>query len=115
LALCQRYYYRLQAGVAGQIFGAGYNDATNSAQFTTQYPTQMRAAPSALEQSGTASNYRVNNLATATNCTSVPTFFTASTNFALTIFTTGATLTAGNGVLAASSSTAAYLAWSAEL
>ena len=115
LAQCQRYYYRIAAGIAGQIFGSSYNSSTTVALVTTPFQTPMRAAPSALEQSGTAGDYRVNNLATATTCTSVPTFNAASTNIAFTTFTTGATLTAGNGSAGASVNTSAYLGWSAEL
>jgi hypothetical protein len=115
LALCQRYYYRIAAGIAGQIFGSSYNSSTTVALVTTPFQTPMRAVPSALEQSGTAGDYRVNNLATATTCTSVPAFNVASTNTAWTTFTTGATLTAGQGSAGASVNTTAYLAWSAEL
>ena len=115
LALCQRYYYRIASGIAGQIFGGSYNSSTTVALVTTTFPTTLRATPSALEQSGTAGDYRVNNLATATTCTSVPAFSVATTNTAFTTFTTGATLTAGQGSAGASVNTTAYLAWSAEL
>jgi hypothetical protein len=115
LQLCQRYYYRIAAGVTGQIFGPSYNSTTTVAAVTTTFPVSLRAAPSALEQSGTAGDYRVNNLATTTVCTSVPTFNVASTNTALTLFNTGATLTAGQASAGSSVNTSAYLGWSAEL
>ena len=115
LQLCQRYYYRIAAGIAGQIFGPSYNSTTTVAAVTTTFPIPLRAAPSALEQSGTAGDYRVNNLATTTVCTSVPTFNVASTNTALTLFNTGATLTAGQASAGSSVNTSAYLGWSAEL
>jgi hypothetical protein len=115
LALCQRYYYRIAAGVAGQIFGPSYNSTTVLAPVTTTFPVPLRIAPSAVEQSGTASDYRVNNLATTTLCNSVPTFNVASTNTAFTLFNTAATLTAGQGSAGASVNTNAYLGWSAEL
>jgi hypothetical protein len=115
LQLCQRYYYRIAAGVTGQIFGSSYNSSTTVALVTTTFPTTLRAAPSALEQSGTAGDYRVNNLATTTTCTSVPAFNIASTNIAFTTFTTGATLTAGQGSAGSCVNTSAYLGWSAEL
>jgi len=115
LAMCHRYYYRIAAGVTGQIFGPSYNSTTTVAAVTTTFPVTLRAAPSALEQSGTAGDYRVNNLATTTVCTSVPTFNVASTNTALTLFNTGATLTAGQASAGSSVNTSAYLGWSAEL
>lgn len=115
LALCQRYYYR----VGGQLlndFGSGYINSTSQAQIVTPFPVSMRAAPSALEQSGTASHYGVLNLNTSTTCTSVPAFVTGATNMARTAFNTGATLTAGQGCAGrAENTTSAYLAWSAEL
>jgi hypothetical protein len=115
LALCQRYYYRLQAGVAGQIFGVGYVGTTSLSYTTTQFPIQMRTSPSALEQNGTAADYRVNNLNSTTVCNAVPIFEGASTNFAGYRFTTGATLVAGQGCAASCQNTNAFLAWSAEL
>jgi len=115
LALCQRYYYRIQAGVAGQIFGSGYIATTSSALITTQLPVQMRTSPSALDQTGAAADYRVNSLNIATVCSSVPTFNNSSTNFAFTTFTTAATLVAGQGCAGAAPATAGYLGWSAEL
>ena len=115
LALCQRYYYRIIAGTAGQIFGNGYNTSTSAAFVLTPFKVPMRTAPTALEQSGTAGDYRVNNLATATTCTSVPALYVATTENVATTFTTGATLTAGQGSFGSSVNTTAYLGWSAEL
>lgn len=115
LALCQRYYYRIASGVAGQIFGSAYNSTTSTSLVSTPFPVPLRAYPSALEQNGTAGDYRVNNLNTATPCSSVPAFNNASLNFAFTTFTTGATLTAGQSSNGASTNTNAYLGWSAEL
>ena len=113
LANCQRYYYRV-SGAAGTPFGAGYVKTTSTALIRTEFPVTMRTSPSALEQSGTAGNYRVNNLNTATQCTSIPTFADGSLYATATNLTTGATLTAGNGCIGAFDTTS-YLAWSAEL
>lgn len=115
LALCQRYYYRIQAGLAGQILGSSYNATTSTALVSTPFPVPLRTYPTAIEQDGTAGDYRVNNLGTSTVCTSVPTFNNASVNFAFTTFTTGATLTAGQASAGSATNTNAYLGWSAEL
>lgn len=115
LALCQRYYYRISAGSAGQVFGSAYNSTTSTALVSTPFPVTLRASPTSLEQNGTAGDYRVNNLNVATACTSVPAFNNATQYFAFTTFTTGATLTAGNGSAGAAVNTNAYLGWSAEL
>jgi hypothetical protein len=116
LALCQRYYYRISAAGANFTeYGTGYINTTSTAQVLTIFPVTMRTAPSAVEQSGTAANYGVLNLNVGTTSTSVPTFSYASVATARTVFTTAATLVAGQGCMGRSESTAAYLGWSAEL
>ena len=45
----------------------------NSIELNSPFPTTMRIAPSALEQTGTASNYKARRSTTST-CTSVPSF-----------------------------------------
>lgn len=114
LALCQRYYYRF-TGAAAEMCGVGFARATTAAWINTYFPVPMRATPTALEQSGTASDYKVNYLATGVNCSSAPEFLLASKLMASSTFTTTAVLTAGNGVTAAVNNTSAYLGWSAEL
>jgi hypothetical protein len=113
LALCQRYYYKLSS--SDGIFGVGYNSSTTASQVITFFPTQMRTAPTALEQSGTANHYRVRHLATLTDCSSVPTFFVATDGTAWSTATVASGLTAGQGSFLRSNSASAYLAWSAEL
>jgi len=117
LRRCQRYYYRLGSYASGtQRFGNGFISTTSTALINTQFPVTLRSAPTAIEQSGTAANYGVSNLATTTACTSVPTFLNATVDTATTTFTTGATLVAGQGAQGANNSTTtAYLGWSAEL
>jgi len=108
LALCQRYYQRLVGGV----FGSGTTYAGGYAFGVYCFPVVMRIAPTALEQTGTASNYGV--IASGTYvCTSVPTFNTAS---AFTIFVNfPASTSAGQGCLIRAEVSTAYLGWSAEL
>ena len=114
LRLCQRYYYRFFPASANGMFGSGYTYDTATAIFYQKFPVNMRAAPSALEQSGTASHYRIYAVNSTVTCTSVPVFNTADFDGATTQFiATG--LTAGQGTIGRSSNTAAYLGWSAEL
>lgn len=116
LALCQRYYYRVSAASAQYTdLATGYTNATSQAQLLHVFPVTMRTAPTALEQSGTASHYAVQNLNTSTVCTSVPALSYASSTALRTSFTTGATLVAGQGCMGRTQDTAAYLGWSAEL
>jgi hypothetical protein len=114
LALCQRYYYKV-SGNSGQTFGAGFSNSSTLGIGYVQFSTTMRTNPSALEQTGTASNYRVdvggNNIA----CSSVPVFASATTIGSQVQFTTASGQTTGQGCLFTSNATGAYLAWSAEL
>lgn len=115
LALCQRYYHRVVGGAANTRLGSGFVASTTSAQHIMNFPVSMRIAPSALEQSGTAGDYLVATGTTTTTSTSVPTFQSATLVNAMTVFTTGATLTAGQGCAALTANATAYLGWSAEL
>jgi len=117
LALCQRYYYKVAPGVADSILGFGYCGTTTTALALTNFPVTMRVAPTALEQSGTASDYVINHpgLGNVT-CSAVPTF-TARTNqyMAQSIFTVASGLTEGFGAGARAITANAFLAWSVEL
>ena len=122
LALCQRYYFRAGAGLGnGFTWPAtfGWADGTTSAQLMMPFPAPMRIAPTALEQSGTAANYAVRySSGSATDCTAVPTFGTATVYGALFVFTVAAVLTTGQAIAArtgSASGNSAYLGWSAEL
>jgi hypothetical protein len=75
----------------------------------------MRTAPTALEQSGTATHYRVQITGNVINCSAVPTFNSADTWFSSVVFTVASGLTAGQASLIRAGSTSGYLGWSAEL
>jgi hypothetical protein len=116
LALCQRYYYKIFPAVSGDVFCMAYIGTTNDYSAAGQFPVQLRVAPSALEQSGTASHYASNNgLGTIAN-NSVPTFSTRTSQFAFQVNNGVASgLTAGQATTFIANNDAAYLAWSAEL
>jgi hypothetical protein len=116
LARCQRYYYRL-GPVASQAFlGPSSADSATDGWATGSFPVEMRSAPSALEQSGTASDYVIRTGGTSRTCSAVPAFNSA-TKTTWSISTTVASgQTAGQaGFLRSASVTTAYLGWSAEL
>jgi len=122
LRRCQRYYYRIQATTVGQtgIFGVGGAPTTTTANICTSFPTVMRSAPTALEQSGTAADYAVFyfSIGGPANCTVVPTFVKANQYSAVTSFTTASTTTAGYAMMSGTGTVSganAYLGWSAEL
>jgi hypothetical protein len=80
------------------------------------FPVQMRTNPTALEQSGTATDYRVNFASTNVTCSAVP-LFNAATNYnnGYVLYTVASGLTAGQSCGIIANSTNAYLGWSAEL
>jgi hypothetical protein len=114
LALCQRYYCKV--GTVGlNRHGTGYTTAATAATIVVLFPATMRAAPTALEQSGTASDYQVTHGNTATVCSTVPAFNAASLFSAVTTFTVASGLTVGQGVASRNIGGNGYLAWGAEL
>jgi hypothetical protein len=113
LALCQRYYYRLTPAAVTRV-GSGYVVSATETQILIDYPVQMRTVPTALEQSGTATDYSVAN-ASITVCNAVPTFTSASVKSAQTYFTVAAGLVLNNAIQARLVNTNAYIGWSAEL
>ena len=113
LALCYRYYYRLTPGTNAP-FAIGGCVSTTETWAVNYFPVTMRTSPSALEQSGTASNYKVYATSDVT-CSAVPSFLNASVDTARTRFDVASGLTAGQAIHARSNATGAYLGWSAEI
>ena len=120
LALCQRYYFKRKADPdyasgGATMFAIAYNQDQYYANGIIDFPVSMRTEPDALEQTGTATDYRIQFLSTNTVCNGVPTFGGATLDNARVIFVVGSGLTAGQAVLLRSNSSSAYLAFSAEL
>ena len=114
LARCQRYYYKLIADT-GDTFANGYNQNTTATRNILHFPVTMRVAPTALEQTGTAANYRVLHGTTVTACSAVPTLNASTVNTGEVQATTASGLTAGQGNALESNSSGTYLAFTAEL
>ena len=116
LAACQRYYYRMTPLTTGDsFFGTGFAASSTSGLFVVTFPVTMRKQPTALEQSGTAADYRI-RYSTGTNaCSSVPTFDAAEPFTAFVNFTVSSGLTTGQAIVGRSGNTSGYLGWSAEL
>lgn len=116
LAACQRYYYRVFPNASASILCPSlYCSSSTLAYGTLQFPTQMRIMPTALEQTGTASDYVVYASIGGTTCSAVPTFYDANYNSAVVKFTVASGLNTGYSGYARTGSTAGYLGWSAEL
>jgi hypothetical protein len=118
LAMCQRYYFRYTSDLSFRILGTGQCFGTTTGAIAFKYPVTMRTRPTALEQTGTASNYAVlNSTGSATALSAVPTYDAATTTeFGWVGFTVASGLTAGNATVLLSNNLASvYLGWSAEL
>jgi hypothetical protein len=116
LAMCQRYYYKIGPGITNSMLGVGWNASTTQSLALTTFPVTMRAAPSALEQTGTAGDYSIyHGAGSGTACSSVPSFSIANTTNARTLLTVASGLTANGGSMARAETTNGYFAWSAEL
>ena len=118
LLRCYRYYYRLTPTTGFRYAGWGQVDNDDEVILgITWFKTHMRAPPSALEQSGTASHYKVREATTVT-CDAVPTFTNADTWYAATSFKKDG-ITSSNGFAQGEplkvGIDGGYLAWSAEL
>ncbi len=116
LRKCQRYYYRAETDSANVPFGLGQCHGTTTGVAIVPFPTTMRTQPTALEQTGTAGDYRVwTSTAGVQNLTAVPSFNSATRDLGAIGFTVASGLTAGNATGLLRTNTSAYLAWSAEL
>jgi hypothetical protein len=116
LIMCQRYYYKIGPGITNSMLGVGWNASTTQSLALTTFPVTMRAAPSALEQTGTAGDYSIyHGAGSGTACSSVPSFSIANTTNARTLLTVASGLTANGGSMARAETTNGYFAWSAEL
>jgi len=114
LARCQRYYFRLTTTSGDQSVAAGYNQNSNATRHLVHFPVTMRARATALEQSGTASDYSLLHGTSITVCTSAPAFNSCTENTAEVQATATGSITAGQGSLLTMETTG-FLAWSAEL
>ena len=115
LLLCQRYYYKKRAGTSA-FWGSGVWYSSTSFICFIDFPVEMRVDVSALEQSGTASHYKVIANQTTYTCSGVPTYGGDSNNRSQTVnFSFSSGPTKGQSGIARSGSSDSYLAWSAEL
>jgi hypothetical protein len=110
LALCQRYYYRQTSIGNNSPFFVGQTYSASQQNYITQFPVQMRAAPS-LGLSA-LSNFNILTYAaggTVTNLTANLSIATATTYGAF-VFTQQAITGAGGALLVAANSSA-YIEW----
>jgi hypothetical protein len=115
LAACQRYYYRLTpTSVPGRL-GVGSVTSSTTAEIMFPFPVTMRTTPTAIEQSGTASDYSIRCITTNTVCSAVPALNNNERESSFVNFTVASGLTGGQVAIMRPVNTSAFLGWSAEL
>ena len=119
LGLCQRYYFRIRGSETSSntgTYGNGFSQTTTAGRSAITFPVPMRTSPSALEQSGTASDYRVVvGSAGSIACSAVPTYTSSSILIGDISWTVASGGVQDTGVFFMSNSANSYLGWSAEL
>jgi hypothetical protein len=116
LAMCQRYYLKIDSLSTSVSLATGFANSTTVARGVLSFPVTMRIRPTALEQTGTATDYEISRQGSVNvACSAVPTYLSASANTAGLSFTVASGLTAGEGLLLRFATFSSYVAWSAEL
>jgi len=113
-ALCQRYHYRLTSPANSTPIAEGHNISTTAGRYFINFPVTMRTRPTALNSSGTASDWEIYQAA-LTTCSVAPAFSAASVWGSQITATVASGLTAGQGSTLYFRATATWLEWSAEL
>ena len=114
--LCQRYYFRFTTSTSGTNVAMGWQMTSSAAKIVLPFPTSMRTRPTAVETTGTASDYSVSRTSTYEECNTVPTFAGASKEVGnVNTNQTQASLSTGQSVALRANSTSFYLGFSAEL
>lgn len=117
LQRCYRYYYRVTPG-NGAYWGMGVQYNATSSIHYIQFPVPMRIPITAMETTGTASDYKVIYGTGTASCSAAPIYggdasrFGQSFNF---LVSSGAAGAVGDSCIARSGADAAFLAWSAEI
>ena len=123
LLLCQRYYFKLGKQdyigthmAAGEIYAIGMSDNDNVNIYgMINFPVRMRQPPTAIDQTGSAGDYRVRR-DTSKGCTGVPTFVDAAEHYCRVNFPSSSHgWGTGQMLWCQSAGSSGYLGFSAEL
>jgi hypothetical protein len=118
LARCQRYYIKIGGSPNDDnVFGSGFAHSTTSTRFVTHFPVSLRAPATAIETTGTASDYRVlGGGASAKNMNGLPTFASCGLTSARTSGAVSSGLSQYSGLIVdTGTNNNTFLAWDAEL
>ena len=114
LRRCQRYYCRITPS-NNAFYGVGNIDGGNQSQILVTFPTEMRARPTSIETTGSASNYILRVTSNVT-CTSVPQLDICTTTNALVVpYANSHGFTDKSGAFLRANGDASFLGFSAEL
>ena len=116
--LCQRYYYRHKSDGSNQnMLGVGVVDSSTAAFMQIVPPVSMRDQPSAMETTGTASNYEVREGGGVDIvCNAVPTLSGDSTNNVFNVsYATAGSLTARSACMGRAMADGVHLSFTSEL
>ena len=115
LALCQRYYQRIDGSDANTIYGVGNVDGGNQGQILVTLGTPLRAKASSMDTTGSSADYKF-RVRTTQNCDAVPTLLNGGfTQQFLEWQANGHGFSDGQAALAMGGSSSSFLAFSAEL
>ena len=114
---CYRYYYKYAIDANSRYFNFARAFSSTNALTIIHFPVALRTRPTALEQSGTAAHYKINDPAvTDITCSAVPNYDgQTSVNAGVVGLTVSSGLTAKTVYWLMGVNADAYLAWSAEL
>ncbi|CAB4149329.1 hypothetical protein UFOVP529_107 [uncultured Caudovirales phage] len=122
VASCYRYYYRITPGGTNRHFGFGYLRTATTATVQVDFPVIMRTAPTAIETSGTVTDYSLMYIATAgetgTLNSVVPVIAETSqynSRITVTVASLAAGATLGSAAFLRAANATAYLGFSAEM
>ena len=110
IARCQRYYFR-QNLANNQFFGQGFAANDSFGDVMVHFPISMRTKPTALEQTGTAGDYKLARRTSSTTCSAVPTFSNSTETFGTLTWTTGSGMSGGEAVFLQSTGDDHFLGW----
>ena len=115
LALCQRYYQRIDGSTANTVFGVGNVDGSTQGQILVQLPVSLRVKASSMDTTGSSGDYKF-RVRTTQSCDAVPTLATAGfTQQFLEWHANSHGFSDGDAALGISGSSSSFLAFSAEL
>jgi hypothetical protein len=112
LALCQRYYYRVNATASYTAYGHGHNTSSTAGLVIVRHPLRMRVQPTSIDYSTLSATVLAASESTVSSA-SIDSTYNGTDATGVSI--SGSGFTTGFTTLTAKNSTSSYLGFSAEL